>query len=197
MVKYYLVAYNLVSALGWAYVLVGTVQHLLDPAAAPSRLFAKFSPTYAQAVALEKFVPAALVPVVRRAATTYSSVGTRTTAIQTLAIMEVLHSLLGWVRSPLVTVAMQVASRYYIVWGINHFFQNVRLFPDLRFLHTSHRGRPDAHAPRLRQHGPLLVHHRSHPLRLLRLHARRLGALPLALAALHDILAALPHRRLL
>lgn len=37
---------------------------------------------------------------------------------QTAALLEVLHSLLGVVRAPVTTTAMQVASRVWIVWGI-------------------------------------------------------------------------------
>ncbi|KAI0181107.1 PTPLA-domain-containing protein [Hypoxylon sp. FL1284] len=44
---------------------------------------------------------------------------------QTLAGMEILHSLFGVVRAPLFTTFMQVFSRYAIVWGVTG------LFPDL------------------------------------------------------------------
>ena len=37
---------------------------------------------------------------------------------QTAAILEVLHSLVGLVRAPVGTTAMQVASRLWLVWGI-------------------------------------------------------------------------------
>lgn len=37
---------------------------------------------------------------------------------QTAALLEVLHSLLGVVRAPIMTTVMQVASRVWIVWGI-------------------------------------------------------------------------------
>ena len=39
-------------------------------------------------------------------------------AVQTLAFAEVLHSLVGLVRAPVTTTAMQVASRLLLVWGI-------------------------------------------------------------------------------
>lgn len=39
-------------------------------------------------------------------------------ATQSLAILEVLHSLIGLVRAPFLTTAMQVASRLLLVWGI-------------------------------------------------------------------------------
>ncbi|KAI0480142.1 PTPLA-domain-containing protein [Xylariaceae sp. FL0804] len=51
-------------------------------------------------------------------AAVYPAVGEFCKWTQTLAGMEVLHSLLGIVRSPLVTTFMQVFSRYAIVWGV-------------------------------------------------------------------------------
>ncbi|KAJ5584263.1 uncharacterized protein N7459_004063 [Penicillium hispanicum] len=39
-------------------------------------------------------------------------------ATQSLAILEVLHSLVRLVRAPIMTTAMQVASRLLVVWGI-------------------------------------------------------------------------------
>ena len=40
--------------------------------------------------------------------------------VQSLAGMEVLHSLFGIVRAPLLTTVLQVASRFLLVWGIAH-----------------------------------------------------------------------------
>jgi len=37
--------------------------------------------------------------------------------VQTLMLMEILHSLVGMVRSPVVTVFIQVMSRIFIIWG--------------------------------------------------------------------------------
>ncbi|KAJ5155208.1 Protein-tyrosine phosphatase-like PTPLA [Penicillium capsulatum] len=39
-------------------------------------------------------------------------------ATQSLALLEVLHSVVGLVRAPFLTTAMQVASRLLVVWGI-------------------------------------------------------------------------------
>ncbi len=139
VLKYYLVAYNIVSALGWLYVLIGTLVHLFNLDAPSSPFSAKLASVpflskaatflnFSRTAYIEKRLPASLgflVPVLRRATTTFDRVGWQTTVVQTLAIMEVVHSLLGWVRSPLVTVAMQVASRYYIVWGITSLFKSV------------------------------------------------------------------------
>ena len=46
------------------------------------------------------------------------------TATQTLAVLEILHSLLGVVRAPVTTTAMQVASRLLLVWGVMGPFQD-------------------------------------------------------------------------
>lgn len=52
----------------------------------------------------------------------YPSVGTFTRNTQTLAVAEILHSLIGLVRAPIATTALQVASRLQLVWGIVHLF---------------------------------------------------------------------------
>ena len=91
--------------------LAGTVFHLLG--AAPGRFAAAGAGAGADTL-------------LGRAATVHAAVGWRTAAVQTLAVLEVVHSLLGWVRSPLATVSMQVASRLFVVWGINAFFPPVR-----------------------------------------------------------------------
>uniref|UniRef100_A0A061S9R7 Very-long-chain (3R)-3-hydroxyacyl-CoA dehydratase n=2 Tax=Tetraselmis sp. GSL018 TaxID=582737 RepID=A0A061S9R7_9CHLO len=38
--------------------------------------------------------------------------------VQTAALMEVLHSFFGLVRSPVFVTGMQVASRIWILWGV-------------------------------------------------------------------------------
>ncbi|CAK7211929.1 hypothetical protein SCUCBS95973_001290 [Sporothrix curviconia] len=43
---------------------------------------------------------------------------------QTLALLEVVHSLLGVVRAPVFTTAMQVASRLLLVWAVVYPFPN-------------------------------------------------------------------------
>ncbi|KAI9480483.1 MAG: tyrosine phosphatase-like protein [Benjaminiella poitrasii] len=39
--------------------------------------------------------------------------------VQTAALMEVVHAMLGLVRTPVMTTAMQVASRLFLVWAVN------------------------------------------------------------------------------
>ncbi|KAI1810975.1 tyrosine phosphatase-like protein [Poronia punctata] len=55
----------------------------------------------------------------------YLAVGDFCKWTQTLAGMEVFHSLFGIVRAPFFTTFMQVFSRYAIVWGITHLFPSL------------------------------------------------------------------------
>ncbi|KAG5650624.1 hypothetical protein H0H81_011628 [Sphagnurus paluster] len=105
-VKFYLVLYNLVSAAGWSYLLFRTLTHL----------FASGTGTGTETL-------------LARARTAYESTGAATRAVQSLAALEVLHVLLGWVRSPLGTTAAQVASRLFLVWGVLEQFVEVRTNP--------------------------------------------------------------------
>uniref|UniRef100_A0A060T2I4 Very-long-chain (3R)-3-hydroxyacyl-CoA dehydratase n=1 Tax=Blastobotrys adeninivorans TaxID=409370 RepID=A0A060T2I4_BLAAD len=45
--------------------------------------------------------------------------------VQTLAVLEVVHSVLGLVKSPIVTTVIQISSRLLLVWGV------VDLFPEV------------------------------------------------------------------
>ncbi|KAJ1673061.1 hypothetical protein EV182_005966, partial [Spiromyces aspiralis] len=58
----------------------------------------------------------------------YSIIGDRLAFVQSLAALEVLHVMVGWVRSSLMTTAMQVASRYFLVWGVLYLFP----YPEVR-----------------------------------------------------------------
>ncbi|PCG92679.1 Protein-tyrosine phosphatase-like, PTPLA [Penicillium occitanis (nom. inval.)] len=62
---------------------------------------------------------------------------------QSLAALEILHSLIGVVRAPVTTTAMQVASRFVVVWGIMYAFREgselydgvlSKYFPDIPFV---------------------------------------------------------------
>ncbi|KAF5024008.1 hypothetical protein F66182_3954 [Fusarium sp. NRRL 66182] len=59
----------------------------------------------------------------------YPGTGQYTKWTQTLAGLEVLHSLLGIVRAPLTTTVMQVASRFILVWGVVDVFPFLALSP--------------------------------------------------------------------
>ncbi|KAI1795703.1 PTPLA-domain-containing protein [Ganoderma leucocontextum] len=119
--RYYLVLYNVLSTVGWAYILLITANAVFNfdgtHATVPR---APGAATIQRKV--EATLPAVLVPVVRRAARAYAAVGAQTAFVQSFAALEVLHVLLGWVRSPLGTTLVQVGSRLYLVWGITHLF---------------------------------------------------------------------------
>jgi very-long-chain (3R)-3-hydroxyacyl-CoA dehydratase len=114
------------SAAGWTLVLYRTVEHLFAIAtsgsSASSSLFATLKPP----VWVPSVLPARLVPFYQRACTTYDVVGSTTAIVQSAAVLEVLHVLLGLVRSPLPTTAVQVASRLFSVWCLADKFPSVR-----------------------------------------------------------------------
>jgi hypothetical protein len=52
----------------------------------------------------------------------YSQTGELTKWVQTGALLEIVHAVLGFVRSPVGTTATQVFSRIMLVWGVMHLF---------------------------------------------------------------------------
>lgn len=58
----------------------------------------------------------------------YPSTGTFVQGVQSFALLEVLHSLVGLVRAPVTTTAMQVASRLFLVWGVVGLFGDDLLY---------------------------------------------------------------------
>jgi len=138
----YLVTFNVISALGWGYVLILTLVHLfnldgrVDLAPSPntaSSLLSHFFSTLSFSKVLkpvtESRLPSYLQPLYQRATTLFYRVGAQTALVQTFAVLEVLHVLFGWVRSPLQTTVMQVSSRLFLVWGITEQFLEVTKFP--------------------------------------------------------------------
>lgn len=86
--KAYLIAYNLASAGGWAYVLYLAVTSLLE-GHTPTEAWARF--------------------------------GTSLMVVQSTMAFEILHALLGLVRSPVFVTALQVSSRLWVVWGATYY----------------------------------------------------------------------------
>ena len=142
MTKFYLVAYNALSCIGWSYVLFATVSHLLGYSSTPGHItqtastaLAKimtsipFASKFASALPTKNYVatklPTFLVPVYERMQTTYIPAGPATALVQSAAILEILHSLAGLVKSPLVTTFVQVYSRLFLVWGVVERFETV------------------------------------------------------------------------
>ncbi|KIK03521.1 hypothetical protein K443DRAFT_676696 [Laccaria amethystina LaAM-08-1] len=145
--KYYLIAYNVLSALGWAYVLIVTIVHIFNldggsdaipvaNATTASSTLSRFLSTIPVlrssgifSTSRETCLPLFLQPIYRRSTTTFARVGTQTAFVQSFAVVEVLHVLFGLVRSPLQTTVMQVSSRLFLVWGITEQFPLVHSNP--------------------------------------------------------------------
>ncbi|KIM83383.1 hypothetical protein PILCRDRAFT_441686 [Piloderma croceum F 1598] len=145
-IKYYLAAYNVVSTLGWSYILVTLLAHLLIPTAQPTFAqpiakasstitrylpFLKSSPILNKStpVQIKTILPPFLIPYFLRACTAYGKVGERTAWVQTLAVLEIVHVLLGFVKSAIQTTVMQVFSRLALVWYIAENFEVARNNP--------------------------------------------------------------------
>ncbi|CAG8689695.1 4546_t:CDS:2, partial [Scutellospora calospora] len=58
--------------------------------------------------------------------TVYDRVGWILMIVQTGAILELVHAIVGFVRSPILTTAFQIASRLFLVWGVVDIFPEVQ-----------------------------------------------------------------------
>ena len=97
----------------------------LEPVAALSRAAASYPGVRRLAIAVRRTLPTCA----RDPATaTVCALLEPLFALGNLAVLEVLHALLGWVRSPLATTLIQVSSRLYLVWGVTHMFPQVCLW---------------------------------------------------------------------
>ncbi|KAG6372292.1 PTPLA-domain-containing protein [Boletus reticuloceps] len=96
----YLLAFNVVSAVGWVVVLAVTIAAIATNPATSS------------------YVPA-----------THHQSWSVVAPVQSLAALEVVHVLLRLVRSPLPTTFMQVASRLILVWAIVARFSSTHASP--------------------------------------------------------------------
>ncbi|KAE8542320.1 hypothetical protein D1P53_001094 [Cryptococcus gattii VGV] len=113
--KLYLLAYNILSALLWGHLLFLTLSFLVTSHPSSSllgRLTKSFSSVSHSCSAWHDFVNHL------KGSYDYHNLGWWTKWTQTLAVLEVVHAVLGWVRSPVGTVASQVASRLWTVWGV-------------------------------------------------------------------------------
>lgn len=103
-VKLYLIAFNLLSTALWGRLLVLVLWFIATPRADAAR--------WANRGLLERLEHHL------SGSYDFHGLGQATKYTQTLAIMEVVHAALGLVRSPVMTVASQVASRLWAVWGV-------------------------------------------------------------------------------
>jgi len=151
--NYYLILYNALSCLGWAYVLVVTYFHLTNlplpeiigstskSASAFSfhALFEYIRELVEELVREAKgllipsnnlliaaMIPYQLLGVYNRMITTYDTVGGAVSIVQTAAVLEIVHSISGLVKSPIPTAVIQVYSRLFLVWGVTQKYEQVR-----------------------------------------------------------------------
>lgn len=138
-VRFYLIAFNALSAAGWAYVIylalavfrgqcASSSVHDFKPLVSyvPTSIVALWTPqpkatnSFSTTLAyfLHSYIPA-----------TYESTFSALAPVQSLAALEILHVLFGFVRSPLPTTVVQVSSRLILVWGIVECFPNTHSSP--------------------------------------------------------------------
>ncbi|KAL4752880.1 hypothetical protein BDW72DRAFT_52253 [Aspergillus terricola var. indicus] len=104
LTRQYLLFYNAANFFLWSTLTFRTIRLLLN-----------------QFILAEDRSPSALtVDIPAIFADTYSPLLQIT---QSLALLEILHSLVGLVRAPVMTTAMQVASRIFVVWGVLYPFR--------------------------------------------------------------------------
>lgn len=118
-VKAYLLAFNALSAAAWGYLLYLTVWFIVTPRTAAETLG---NPSWTilgqKATGTPPGSWLAKAADHLSGAYDFHGLGEATKYVQTLAVMEVVHAALGLVRSPVGTVASQVASRLWTVWGV-------------------------------------------------------------------------------
>lgn len=133
----YLIAFNVVSALGWAYVLVLTLNAVANPPTIKAQASSFFSRVLSylpvsvgsKVRATNQLSASLSATVARFVPPSYSASFSAVAPVQSLALLEVIHVIVGLVRSPLPTTAMQVASRLLLVWGIVARFPNTHANP--------------------------------------------------------------------
>ncbi|KAG1723612.1 PTPLA-domain-containing protein [Suillus paluster] len=140
VVRFYLIAFNALSAAGWAYVIYLALGVFIGQSASSSAYdFFKPLASYVPTSVVALFTPQSntsnhfsttlayflrpYFPV------TYNSTFFALGPVQSLAALEILHVLLGFVRSPLPTTVIQVSSRLILVWGIVERFPHTHSSP--------------------------------------------------------------------
>jgi hypothetical protein len=144
-------------------------------------------------------LPSALVPLYTRASTLWGAVGPQTTWIQTMAFLEIVHSLLGWVKSPIQTTVMQIASRFYAVWIVLECYEVVGLliyFKKFYYLTSAVLG---TNQPAGSVHVSRMVYYRSPSLLVLRVltSPKSRDTLSARVAPIYHLLRLISRRRIL
>lgn len=137
----WLVAFNLLSFFGWSVILTTLIKFMIVggpqsyvslPVEMCERLLRPLRPfriyTFTS-YKTDKSLPKVLATVLDRGATFHGYAGAIVATVQSLAVLEVVHALLGLVKTPVPTTVIQVASRLWLVWGISERYQQSSLTP--------------------------------------------------------------------
>ena len=117
--KIYLLAYNALSALLWSLILLQLLIFLFAPRGTSPTILSRLGLSPTPTVTLFGFkLPSAVVSSIDRLRGSYESTWWLVKPTQTLAVLEVVHAALGWVRSGWFVVGSQVFSRLWTVWGV-------------------------------------------------------------------------------
>ncbi|GLE01747.1 hypothetical protein PINS_up010585 [Pythium insidiosum] len=95
LLQTYLLLYNAASALAWAHILAATITTIWS--------------AHANGDVADWGTTAAAV---------WRAVGDEVRVVQTVAALEIVHAVLGIVRSPVVNAVMQAAARMWLLWAI-------------------------------------------------------------------------------
>ncbi|KMP08654.1 tyrosine phosphatase [Coccidioides immitis RMSCC 2394] len=91
-------------------------------------------------ITLRLFLLLALLVPTGHVAATYNALFPLLRVTQSLALLEIVHSLVGIVRAPVITTLMQVASRIVVVWGVMWMFAEERVGREMGILGGGRRG---------------------------------------------------------
>jgi len=124
-IRYYLVLFNLISFFGWVLILTTTIKHLAFGPQTPSlplhycnQLLAPIRSLKILQIYPKNHFHPTLANLYLNAQTLQQFVSPLVAVVQSMAVLEIIHAALGWVRSPVPTTAIQVASRMFLVWGV-------------------------------------------------------------------------------
>lgn len=137
LVTAYLVFYNLFAFVLWLRVFAGVVLYMLHGNSARPMVYTSVVEAVQRVLpakvagALIDYgsYPPLVATILRRASSLHDYIGPLVVVAQTLAVLEVVHAALGWVRSNVLITAVQVMSRLIIVWGISERYEAAAYSP--------------------------------------------------------------------
>ncbi|WFD02785.1 very-long-chain (3R)-3-hydroxyacyl-CoA dehydratase [Malassezia obtusa] len=130
-VTFYLCVYNLVEFVGWLRILVGVILYMLHGSSARRMVYdsvAEFVHKYTPVVIASPTVSFAqhhpiVATLLQRMSEVHGYIGPLVVIFQSLALLEVVHAALGWVKANPLVVAVQVASRVLVLYCVSERYQ--------------------------------------------------------------------------